>query len=77
MQTFFDNQLYTLGHGLSGRDQRAYDRRNGEFADALAEFWSQRSSRTLGLRRWLNARRNIHANVAFSRHSLADERNGR
>ena len=70
MQTFFDNQFYTLGHGLSPQDQRAYDRRIGEFADALTEFWGQRSRRRLYLKRRLNVRRTVHACVELSRQTL-------
>lgn len=71
MQTFFDNQFYTLGHGLSPQDQRSYDRRYGEFADALREFWIRRSRRGLGLKRWLKVRRNVHAGSALSRQTPA------
>lgn len=43
MRTYFNSQLYTLTNGRSPADQRAYDARTGEFADALTEFWNERA----------------------------------
>jgi len=70
VHTFFNNQFYTLDHGLSPDDQRAHDRSAGEFADALTEFWSQRSRRHRGFKRWLTVRRNVRAFVEPSRSTL-------
>lgn len=43
MHTYFNSQIYTLTNGRSPADQRSYDARTGEVADALTEYWSERA----------------------------------
>lgn len=69
MQPNLNYQLYTLEHGLSRCDQRAYDASAGEFAAALSEYWVQRARRRRCVTIWPRRSQRIRVFHATTRHS--------